>query len=121
MKALRLVLELHNTTNLSNRQISKTAGVSRPVVAGYFDTYRRSGIPYDELSKLTDTQVVDRLCGSGAHKDPRLASAIDFFPSMLTELPKVGVTRELLWHEYRKATRMATSTRSSATTCRGAL
>lgn len=103
MKALRLVLELHYNTSLSNRQISTTAGVSRPVVAGYIDAYKQSGIPIDELSTLTDTQLIDRLFSAGVHVDPRLAAAIDFFPHMLAELPRVGVTREILWQEYRKA------------------
>jgi len=102
MKALRLVIELHHNTSLSNRQISKTAGVSRPVVAQYIEAYARSGIPYEDFAKLTDTEAVERLCGPAIATDTRLAAVLDFFPYMLTELTKVGVTRELLWREYRK-------------------
>lgn len=40
MKALRQVIELHELTGFSNRQISTTTGVSRPVVAEYLAAYR---------------------------------------------------------------------------------
>lgn len=35
MKALRQVIELHEQTQFSNRQIATATGVSRPVVAAY--------------------------------------------------------------------------------------
>jgi transposase len=30
-------------------------------------------------------------------------AALEFFPSMLKELPRTGVTRQLLWQEYKDA------------------
>ena len=102
MKALRHVIELHEKTDFSNRQISTAAGVSRPAVAAYIAAYSRSGLSWDEFSKLTDTEAIERLSAPKDEKDKRHAAALAFFPYMLTELPKVGVTREVLWNEYLK-------------------
>ncbi len=101
MKALRQVIELHEKTNFSNRQISVVAGVSRPAVAAYIAAYSRSGLSWDDFTKLTDTEAIERLSEPKDEKDKRHADALAFFPYMLTELPKIGVTREGLWNEYR--------------------
>lgn len=101
MKALRLVIQLHEETTLSNRQISVSAGVSRPVVAEYIAAYRRSGLSFAEISKLSDTEAVERLRTAKPITDTRNSAALAFFPYMIKELPRVGVTRELLWTEYR--------------------
>jgi transposase len=101
MKALRQVIELHKLTGFSNRQISTAAGVSRPVVAEYLAAYARSGLSWDEFSKLSDSEAIERLSAPKEGQDPRLAAAIDFFPYMLKELPRVGVTRQILWKEYQ--------------------
>ena len=97
MKALRQVIELHEKTDFSNRQISVAAGVSRPAVAAYIAAYSRSGLSWDDFSKLTDTQAIEQLSEPKDEPDERYAVALAFFPYMLTELPKVGVTREVLW------------------------
>jgi transposase len=101
MKALRQMIELHEKTQFSNRQIAAATGVSRPAVADYVAAYDRSGLSWDEFSSLTDTEVVERLTRPKAIVDERLAAALDFFPYMLKELSRVGMTREILWREYR--------------------
>ena len=101
MKALRQVIELHELTGFSNRQISTATGVSRPVVAEYLAAYARCGLSWDDFSKLSDSEACDRLAAPKVEQDPRLAAALGFFPYMLKELPRVGVTREILWKEYR--------------------
>lgn len=101
MKALKRVIELHELTESSNRQISTATGVSRPVVAEYLGAYARCGLSWDEFSKLSDSEAGERLAAPRDGQDPRLAAALGFFPYMLKELPRVGVTREILWKEYR--------------------
>jgi transposase len=101
MKALREVIELHQKTEFSNRQISAATGVSRPAVAEYIAAYDRSGLSWEDFSKLTDSEAIQRLTAAKLIKDTRFAAAQDFFPYMLKELPRVGVTREILWNEYK--------------------
>jgi transposase len=101
MKALRQVIELHENTQFSNRQIAAATGVSRPAVADYIAAYSRSGLSWNEFSTLTDTQAIARLSAAKDEPDERLATALEFFPYMLTELSRVGMTRDILWREYR--------------------
>lgn len=101
MKALRMVIQLHEQTTLSNRQISESTGVSRPVVANYIAGYRLTGLSYEEFSTISDTEAVERIRAAKPVTDTRNSAAIAFFPYMLKELSRVGVTRELLWNEYR--------------------
>jgi len=101
MKALRQVIELHQRTRFSNRQIATATGVSRPVVADYIAAYTRSGLSWDDFSKLSDSEAIERLTVPKGDAGTRHAAAAAFFPYMLTELPRVGVTREILWNEYR--------------------
>ena len=101
MKALRQVIELHEKTDFSNRQISVAAGVSRPTVAAYIAAYDRSTLSWDDFSTLTDSQAIERLSEPKDETDTRHASALSIFPRMLTELLRVGVTRDVLWGEYK--------------------
>lgn len=107
MKALRKIMELYGFRNsdgepLSLRQISKSSGVSRPVVAQYIAAYERSGLSFEEIPGLVDSELARRLYGAKDATDGRYADAVAFFPFMLTELPRVGVTRQLLWEEYQR-------------------
>jgi transposase len=102
MKALRQIIELHAVTRLSDRRISAATGVSRPTVSGYIEAYKRSGMGYEEFCGLSDTEAVRRLQDDGKEKDnKRFDDAVAFFPYMLNELPRVGVTRDILWNEYK--------------------
>ena len=101
MKAIRMVIDLHETTDLSNRGISGATGVSRPVVAKYIEAYKRSGLSLELFKELPDTEVLARFSDSKRIVDPRYEVAQVFFTSMVKELSRVGVTRELLWSEYR--------------------
>lgn len=102
MKAVRQVIELHVQTQFSNRQIAAATGVSRPAVADYIAAYDRLGLSWEEFSQLSDSEALERLTRPKVPGDERLAAAVAFFPYMLTELPRVGVTRELLWNEYKE-------------------
>jgi transposase len=101
MKTLRQVIELYEKTQFSKRQIATATGVSRPVVAAYIASYDRSGLSWDDFSKLTDTEAIARLTVPRDETDSRHTAALAFFPAMLKELPRVGVTREGLWEEYK--------------------
>jgi transposase len=102
MKRVRTIIELHGRSKLSNRQIGKAVGISRPAVAKYLAAFEKSELSLDEALELPDSVLEARLEGPQKAVDERLAAAVDFFPYMVTELPKVGVTRDILWSEYLK-------------------
>lgn len=103
MKAVRKVIQLRVESQLSIRQISRLTGVSRPVVAQYLEAFTRSGLVWDEFSKLSDQSAMELLTQPHERHDPRYEAALEFFPYLLKELPRTGVTRQLLWQEYKTA------------------
>ncbi len=102
MKKVRSIIELHGKSKLSNRQIGKAMGLSRPAVAKYLSAFKSSGLSIEEALELPDSVLESRLEGPKKPVDERLASARAFFPYMVKELPSVGVTRDILWNEYLK-------------------
>ena len=102
MKAIRQVLNLAIQGRLSIRLISRACGVSRPTAQKYINAFAQSGLNNDVLSTITDSDLIERLTGHSKLENTRHQDAEDFFPYMLTELQRIGVTRELLWREYRE-------------------
>ena len=100
MKAIRQILELARENSLSLRLISQVTGVSRPVVKNYIDAFAASGIGPEELAAMPDSELLARLTVKSHSNNSRHQAALEFYPYMLTELARPGVTRKLLWQEY---------------------
>lgn len=90
---------------LSNSQISKNLGKSRTTVVKYLSAIRASGFCSQELLKLKNEDLSDHFevpntlnFGNRDHIHEGLYS---FFPYVEKELNRVGVTRQLLWKEYK--------------------
>src|SRR5690625_5411481 len=85
------------------KHIARTLGVSRTTVKAYLDKIALDGIPAEELLALDDPVLLARLhAGDPAYKDSRFGVLADRFDYFVKELTKVGVTRKLLWEEYRE-------------------
>ena len=83
MEKVTLIKQLHAQGH-SIRAISRKTGVHRKTVGQYLSGDR------------------DRSQEESALKDDRLSTLTGFFPYCDRELSRVGVTRQLLWEEYRK-------------------
>lgn len=90
---------------LSNSRISKSLGKSRTTVVKYLESIESSGISLKELLELkTDDlselfEVPNPL--SPANRDQIHKDLYSFFPYMEKELKRTGVTRQILWKEYK--------------------
>src|SRR5690625_7635055 len=85
------------------KRIARTLGVSRNTVKAYLAKIALDGIPAEELLALVDPVLLARLhAGDPAYKDSRFGVLADRFDYFVKELTKVGVTRKLLWEEYRE-------------------
>lgn len=87
----------------SGRSIERETGINRRTIAGYLSRFKDSGLSYSELLLFDDSELEVYLNADKAprdQKDPRRSELAALFPYMLTELRKVGVTRQLLWQEY---------------------
>ena len=87
----------------SERWISKYLNISRPTVKDYLGRFRLSDKTFDELLKMNDQEL-----GEIAYKkilprkrDKRYEELHKKFSDMEKELSNTGVTKQLLWVEYR--------------------
>ena len=86
----------------SARSISSQLGLSRNTMRHYQSKFQTSGLSYSQLLALSDTELSSLIYGElsiaiKTSRQERFDSLIDYF---LSELKRVGVTRQLLWKEY---------------------
>ena len=101
------ILEFHQQGH-SIRQIGQLSGVSRNTIREYLRRTSLSGLSTEELLKLNDEQLMPLVQTdeieknrSGRLIDDRhqiIELRLDYYK---TELNRRGVTRQLLWQEYR--------------------
>ena len=102
MNKIREIIRLHEVAAMSARTISRALGVSRPVVAHYLSQARAAGIRWSHVEAISDEALLERLQrGREPEVDPRLVQLISALPRIVKELGRRGVTRQLLWEEYR--------------------
>jgi transposase len=101
MRKIRTIIRLHEQAGLTQRTISSAVGVSRPVVAYYLGLYEQSGLHGNEVEVLSDSELEQRLRPRESRTDPRYEELTALLPGILLELSRPGVTRQLLWEEYR--------------------
>ena len=104
MLQVRRILQLLSDGH-SKREASRQTGTSRNTIDSYELRFQGSGKSYDELLQLPDTDLAALVYTKETIKksDPRrkyLNEHLDYF---LNELSRTGVTRELLWNEYRQS------------------
>ena len=102
MQQIRHILQL-KIEGRSIRSISRMIHISRQTIREYLVRLERIGSPPEVLLKLDDTEL-----GSLFYAEPdptKLPTVQKVFlgcvEDLLTELGKTGVTRQLLWEEYR--------------------
>lgn len=105
MHRLRQIL-LFLSNSFSERAISRELSISRVTISSYRSSFLSSGLDYQGLLNLSDTALEDLVSGNRKEEnkplDPRKSRVISQVGYFLTELTRVGVTRQLLWEEYRK-------------------
>jgi transposase len=102
MSKIRHILRLH-VQGRSKLQIAVQTGVSRNTLKKYLKEFIESGLSFDEIDQLSDKDLED-LFVKVEEKPPSktIQTLFDLFPSMDKELKRKGVTRTLLWEEYRQ-------------------
>jgi transposase len=96
-------LVIHLSKGKSQRYISDKTGMSRNTVAGYVKRLARSGLDWKQLSGLSEAELAV-FAGSEALEsvcDSRYEQLRGLFDYLQVELTREGVTRQLLWQEYR--------------------
>lgn len=81
--------------------IARAVDISRNTVKKYLRLIEIKMLGYDELLLMDDTILDALMQDPGVLDDRRFASLSTLFPYFEKELPRVGVTRWVLWGEYR--------------------
>lgn len=101
MSTVKQILRLHQEGK-GNKTIARIVGVSKNTVKSYIQNYKGHGLSLSSLLEMEDSGLSELLSSppQGIHNE-RLA----YFKSQLSywekELKRPGVTRYLLWQEYR--------------------
>jgi transposase len=101
MVEIKRVLQLH-LSGSSKLQISKTLGLHRKTIDVYLERLISSGHPLKELLQKEDSYlsgIVYKI--TPPKKDKRFSELEKMFPNIKQELSRIGVTRRLLWEEYK--------------------
>jgi transposase len=103
MRIVREVIRLIDM-GLSSRKVARSINISPTTVAYYKKHFIESGLSYDEITKLDDDQVKDKL--RLERKDNPRKSLPDM-AYIHKQLSHKGVTLKLLWEEYMQENDLA--------------
>jgi DNA-binding CsgD family transcriptional regulator len=103
MLQIRRLLQVLDS-GLSRRQIAKQLSISRNTVDAYSQRFKTSGKSIGELLNLSDEELSYLIFNNtvNSRKDSRYERLSLRLAHYLSELGRTGVTRLLLWEEYRK-------------------
>ena len=102
MSVFRQIITLKNK-GLSNRAISRQLGLSRKTTNKYIGYLQQSELSSPDLLQLSDEELC-ALVNSSAQKPVAdyLQILYSYFPIVEKQLKRVGVTRLVLWQEYKQ-------------------
>lgn len=103
MQQVRLIIH-YLQRGLSGRKMATELGLSRNTVKLYTDRLLGSNHSLDQLRTLTDTMLSAVVYPSleKLAQDPRRSDFTQQIPELMDELKRTGVTRRLLWEEYKR-------------------
>jgi len=102
MGKIKEVLRLKYLNQLSNRQIQTMTGVSRNSVANYIKSYIELASTLDEVLELSDAELAQLFVKPKAQTLKDLSIIHPDWNEVRVELTKKGMTRRLLWEEYKE-------------------
>lgn len=104
MSKIRHILRLFRQKR-SKRLIAEQTGVSRNTLKKYLKDFDGCGLSYEQLEALSDKDLEDLfirpLDQQPVRPADRVAELLALFPAIEKELKRKGMTRQLLWEEYK--------------------
>ena len=102
VEKIREILRLYLELNYSLRDAAIALGVSKTTVGEYIAEFKRTGLSYQEITRMSDTEVIDLFENRNKSSNPMYEDLSKNFAYMEKELKRTGVTLYLLWEEYRQ-------------------
>jgi len=102
MIKIRQILRMH-TQGYSKLQIAVQTSISRNTLKKYIKEFTSSKLTFDEISSLSDKDLEDLFVKpEDKPVNEKLQTLFNLFPAIDKELKKKGVTRLILWEEYKR-------------------
>ena len=102
MRKIRELLRLHFEEGFSQRLIARSLGVVRSTVERVLERFAESGLKWPPDPALSDEELERRLYRGHGHGGVAKACLRPDYAQAVKELARKGVTRRLLWTEYRE-------------------
>ena len=102
VRHIRKLLALTYESRLGLRDVAKLTGVSKTTISEYLVRFRRTGISYEQSRELTDTELLGLFETKKQEESEQYTELTSLFPEYAKRLKKRGMTKQLLWEEYRK-------------------
>jgi len=101
MSKLKQIIRLRSS-GVALQTIAKAVDISRNTVKKYLRLIEVKNISNDDLLQMEDNALDVLLQDPDPGSEARLASLAAMFPYFEKELPRTGVTRWILWGEYKQ-------------------
>lgn len=101
MRKIKDVLRLHHETGLSRRGVAQALNISYGSAVNYLNRAQKAGLTWPLPEDLDERTLGRLLFPSQASTGQRRFSEPDY-PTVHQELKRKGVTKQLLWQEYRQ-------------------
>lgn len=103
MSNIRHILRLHDQKHTQSEIIVQT-GIQRKTLKKYLKDFKESKLSFSEINDLSDSDLEELFVKpEESEMTERLKTLFDLFPAIDKELKKKGVTKHLLWEEYKQA------------------
>ena len=100
MILIKQIIRLH-TEGKSYREITDLLGFSRKAVTKYVLLFKSTGLSYEVIKQMSDEELNVLMSNQEKPNINRLAILQSQFTGIEHELKAVGVTKQLLWSEYK--------------------
>jgi transposase len=98
---IRQIIRLH-TQGSSKLKIAMQTGVARNTLKKYLAAFTASGLSFEEINSLSDKDLEDLFVKPEDKPiNDKLQALFSLFPAIDKELKKKGITRRMLWEQYR--------------------
>ena len=102
MSQIKQLLQLHQQGK-AKKYIARSLGISKNTVKAYLEKVSMSKMDIPTLLELEDPVLEGRFHpGNPSYKDDRYEHFKDHIDYFIKELDRTGVTKQLLWEEYRR-------------------
>ncbi len=101
MSNIRHILRLH-CQNQTLSEIIVQTGIHRPTLNKIIKDFKNSGLSFNDINELNDSDLDDLFKKPETNQGERLKILYSLFPSIDKELKRKGVSKMLLWEEYKQ-------------------